>query len=144
MNRIKDYASFATWFVGLGYIALWPLASPELNGRPFGASIFCRDNSLSALDLLCDLAHSLPLPSGLHALGFTAAAFVTIRLLIYAIRRFRRAVGGAGVETVASVAATPRTQAAIAFVPKPSRRKAPPPLRAVKPRNHFGLRGMPR
>ena len=27
MNRIKDYSGFAAWFVGLGYIVLWPLTT---------------------------------------------------------------------------------------------------------------------
>ena len=141
MNRIKDYASFATWFAGLGYIVLWPLTSPDLAGRPYGASVFCRDNSLSALDLLCNSVHSLSLPPGLHALGFISAAVVTVRLLVHAIRRSRRAVAGA--EAAASVPIQRLPSAAAFAVPMPSRRKAPPPLRGVKPRNHFGLRGTP-
>ena len=70
MNRIKDYIGFAIWFAGLGYIVLWPVTSPDLGGKPFGASIFCRDASLSVLDLLCNSAHPLQLPPSLHALGF--------------------------------------------------------------------------
>ena len=43
MNRIKDYIGFAIWFAGLGYVALWPVSSPDLDGKPFGASIVCHD-----------------------------------------------------------------------------------------------------
>ena len=81
MNRIKDYAGFAIWFAGLGYIVLWPLTSPEFGGKPFGASIFCRDGSPSALDLLCNSAHPLQLPPGLHAMGILSAIVVMVRLL---------------------------------------------------------------
>jgi hypothetical protein len=140
MNRIKDYTSFAIWFAGLGYIVLWPLTAPEWDGRPFGTPIFCRDNSLSTLDLLCNSAHSLPLPPGLHALGFMAAVFVTTRLLYFAVWRSRRSAGA----EAANSPAAPVNRIQIAML-QPPKRKAPPrpPLRSVKPRNHFGLRGMP-
>src|SRR5512140_1301095 len=77
MNRIKDYLGFAIWFAGLGYIALWPVTSPDLGGKPFGASVFCRDTPLSVLDFLCHSAHPLQLPPNLHMLGFLSALFVT-------------------------------------------------------------------
>jgi len=130
MNRIKDYAVFAGWFAGLGYIVLWPVTASDLGGKPFGASIFCRDGLPSLLDLLCNSAHPLHLPPGLHALGFLSAVFVTIRLLLNAIWRARRAVSA--VEGEASSPAPP------------PRRKPARPYRPVKPRTHFGLRGMPR
>ena len=137
MNRIKDYTGFATWFAGLGYIALWPVTSPDLGGKPFGASIFCRDGSLSLLDLLCNSSHPLLLPPPLHALGFLSAVFVTMRLLLYAVRRSRRAAGRAAGEASALTAQMPVT-----IAPPPPRKPARP-LRPVKPRTHFGLRGMP-
>ncbi len=137
MNRIKDYTGFATWFAGLGYIALWPVTSPDLGGKPFGAFIFCRDGSLSVLDLLCNSSHSLLLPPPLHALGFLSAVFVTMRLLVYAVRRARRAAGRTAAEASARTAQMPVTIAPPP-PPKPAR-----PLRPVKPRTHFGLRGMP-
>lgn len=137
MNRIKDYTGFAAWFCGLGYIALWPVTSPDLGGPPFGASIFCRDGSLSLLDMLCNSAHALRLPPALHALGFLSAVFVTVRLLYYAVRRSRRA-------NVCSPADGPALSTRIpATIYKPPRRKPAPPLRRVKPRSHFGLRGSP-
>jgi hypothetical protein len=137
VNRIKDYSDFAAWFSGLGYIALWPLTSPDLGGKPFGASLLCRDGSLSLLDLLCNSAHPLQLPPALHGLGILAAAFVTVRLLLYAVRRLRRAAAARAAEASALVAQTP-----VAIQPPP-RRKPAPARRPVKPRTHFGLRGMP-
>jgi hypothetical protein len=142
MNRIKDYAGFATWFAGLGYIVLWPVTSPDLGGKPFGASIFCRDGSLSLLDLLCNSAHPLQLPAGLHVIGFISAVLVTIRLLLYAIRRARRAAATRAADAAARAVRIPVAP------PRPPQQQPPQksvrPLRPVKPRTHFGLRGMPR
>ena len=136
MNRIKDYARFVGWFAGLGYIVLWPVTSPELGGKPFGASVFCRDGSPGMLDFLCNSANPVQLPPGLHALGFLSAVFVTIQLLCYAIRRSRRM----------SRSATPPGSPAVStqdVLPRPRKQKPMPPLRPVKPRTHFGLRGRP-
>jgi hypothetical protein len=134
MNRIKDYAGFAGWFAGLGYIVLWPITAADLDGKPFGASIFCRDGAPSLTDFLCNAAHPLALPPGLHALGFLSAVFVTARLLVHTIKRMRRAAGLHASTAVANSAAV---------VPLPQRKPAPA-RRAVKPRSHFGLRGPPR
>ncbi len=131
MNRIKDYVGFVGWFAGLGYIVLWPVTSPDLGGKPFGATIFCRDGSAGLADFLCNSAHPLQLPPGLHVLGFLSAVFVTTRLLVYAIRRSRRTAG-----TISPMARIP---AALAPMRKPAPQRPP-----VKPRTHFGLRGMPR
>jgi len=131
MNRIRDYLGFVGWFAGLGYIVLWPVTAADLSGKPFGASLFCRDGLPGVLDLLCNSAHFLQLPPGLHALGFLSAVFVTIRLLLHAFRRTRRAA--------AATSATAPITAAFA----PPVRKSPPLRSAVKPRTHFGLRGMP-
>src|SRR5471032_287050 len=99
MNRIKDYAGFVGWFAGLGYIVLWPLTAADLGGKPFGASIFCYDGASGLTNFLCNTAHPLELPPGLHALGFLSALFVTTRLLMHAIRRTRRAASGAASTT---------------------------------------------
>ena len=133
MNRIKDYAGFVGWFAGLGYIVLWPITATDLGGKPFGASIFCTEGAPRLTDLLCNSAQPLHMPAGLHVLGFLSAAFVTIKLLLHAIRRTRRAAGG-------SVSPTVRIPAALTQVPprKPASRRPP-----IKPRTHFGLRGMP-
>ena len=135
MNRIKDYIGFAIWFAGLGYIALWPVTSPDLGGKPFGASIFCRDTPLSVLDFLCNSALPLQLPPNLHVLGFLSALFVTLRLLLYAFKRSRRAVGTRAADMSARMTRLPDAVA-------PPRRKPVRVLRPVKPRTHFGLRGM--
>ena len=132
MNRIKDYAGFVGWFAGLGYIVLWPITSDNLSGKPFGASIFCRDGAFSVPDFLCNSAHPLQMPEGLHALGFLSALFVTARLLVHGYKRSRRAAG---------VGKHPQIAAASAAPPPP---RMPSPQRPkVTPRTHFGLRVMP-
>jgi hypothetical protein len=136
MNRIKDYAGFAICFVGLGYIVLWPLTSPEFGGLPFGASIFCHDGSTSALDLLCNSTHPLALSSGLHAVGILSAVAVMLRLLSYVIRRSRRGIAG-GRESAL------KARIPVAVAPSTWRKPARP-FRPVKPRAQFGLRGTPR
>ena len=133
MNRIKDYIGFAIWFAGLGYIALWPITSTDLGGKPFGASFFCHDTPLGTLDFPCHSALPLQLPPSLHVLGLLSALFVTVRLLLYALKRSRRAVDARIADIPAHVTRLPDT------VPPLLR-----PLRPVKPRTHFGLRGMPR
>jgi hypothetical protein len=138
MNRIKDYAGFIGWFAGLGYIALWPVTAADLAGKPFGASVLCNDGALNLTDFLCKSVHPFVMPSGLHVIGCLSAVFVTSRLLTHAVRRTRRAVRK-GSKSGASIAAPNLTAAA----PPPPRR--PPPIRPmVKPRSHFGLRGVPR
>ena len=136
MNRIKDYVRFVIWFAGLGYIVLWPVTSPDLNGRPFGASIVCRDGALSLLDSLCNSAHWLQLPPGLHAIGSLSAIVVTVRLLLCGVKRWRRPAGTGVAQAPASTAPMPAAAA-------PSWRNPARPLRPVKPRTHFGLRGTP-
>jgi hypothetical protein len=133
MNRIKDYAGFAICFVGLGYIVLWPLTSPEFGGRPFAASVFCRDGSPSALDWLCNSAHPLQLSPGLHAVGILSAIVVMVRLLFYVIRRSRRSDAARDSAPAAQIPAVP-----------PAWRRPARPLRPVKARTQFGLRGTPR
>jgi len=137
MNRIKDYTGFVGWFAGLGYIVLWPLTVDNLSGKPFGVSIFCSDGPLSVPDFLCNSAHPLRMPSGLHVLGVMSAVFVTVRLVVYAFRRSRRTAGAR-----ASKATLPPERIS-AVLPRLPQRKPAPPRRKVEPRTHFGLRGMP-
>ena len=61
MDRVRNYISFVVWFVGLGYVALWPLAmtSPLLS-------------------------------PGLHLVGAAAALWVIARLVWLAMRRLMR------------------------------------------------------
>jgi cytochrome b561 len=72
----------------------------------------------------------LMLPPALHAVGVAAATLVPVRLLVRAVGRRCPAPG--------VVARKP------AAVLRPPRRKSSHPIRQVKPRSHFGLRGMPR
>ena len=139
MNRIKDYAGFAGWFAGLGYIVLWPITTRDLGGPSFGASIFCYDGGPGITNYLCNSAHSLQLPPGLHMLGFVSAAFVTTRLLAHSIKRVRRVAKRGKAEAPPATANS--ATVALRRLRKPPQ---PPPRRAVKPRTHFGLRGMPR
>jgi len=104
MNRIWEYISFVIWFLGLGYIVLWPLASTG----------------------------HLILPPALHMIGAASVIFVAIRLLLRAIIRWRRKAVGASAARSSDDDLPPPRQ-------KPAR-----PLPTVKPRSHFGLRGMPR
>ncbi len=78
---------------------------------------------LSSPDLLL-------LPPALHLLGVASALFVAVRLLLRAVGRRRAAVGAVPARKPTAVL-------------RPPRRKPAYPLRAVKPRSHFGLRGMP-
>jgi hypothetical protein len=130
MNRIKDYVCFAACFAGLGYVALWPITADEAGGS-FSASMFCRGGGPDWLGLLCQSAQPLRLPPGLHALGFMSAVFVTVRALVGAVKRSRRRALPA--PAVLQIADAP-----------PPLRKPRPPSSNLKPRTHFGLRGMPR
>jgi hypothetical protein len=137
MNRIKDYTGFAAWFAGLGYIVLWPLTSSEFGGQPFGASLVCRDSTPQLLDFVCNSTRPLSMAPGLHALGFMAAVFVATRLLVSGVRCSRRAV-----TPHTSVPSLLAAQTPHAAPPPP--RKPRPPGPTVRPRTHFGLRGVPR
>jgi hypothetical protein len=130
MNRIKDYVCFAACFAGLGYIVLWPVVADEA-GASFGASMFCRDGGPAWLGFLCQSAQPLRLPPGLHALGFMSAVFVAARAVVGVVKRSRPRSSPAS--ALQSVDETP-----------PPPRKPRLPLRNVKPRVHFGLRGVPR
>jgi hypothetical protein len=130
MNRIKDYSGFAAWFLGLGYLVLWPITADEFGGVSFGASILCREGAAQWLGLLCNAASALRLPPGLHLLGFMSALYVAARVLADTVRRSRHA----------SLSAT--SPALHADAPPP--RKPRPPRRYVKPRTQFGLRGLQR
>ena len=71
----------------------------------------------------------LTLPPALHAVGVATALLVPVRLLVRAVGRRR-----------AAPAVSPRKPTAVL---RPPRRKSSYPIRKVKPRSHFGLRGLP-
>jgi hypothetical protein len=129
MNRVRDYVGFAIWLLGVGYIVLWPLTSLD-HGAPFAASLVC---SLWPLGFLCDLPHPLALPPGLHVIGIVSAAWICLQLALHMVARVRRARADR-----AGSALNTRIPAALL---RASRRKPISPLRQVKPRSQFGLRG---
>lgn len=73
----------------------------------------------------------LTLPPALHAVGVAAAVLIPVRLVLRAISKRR-----AG----AVPAARPRKPSTVL---RPTRRRPVKPLRQVRARSHFGLRGMP-
>ena len=74
------------------------------------------------------------MPASVHAIGLTALAFLPWRAWVWWKRR-----GAANAAVAPAVTASPSPP----FTPIKQRRPAPPPKRNVKPRNHFGLRGVP-
>ncbi len=72
----------------------------------------------------------LLLPPALHVLGVASAMFVPVRLLLRAMSRRRAAPDAVPARKPAAVL-------------RPPRRKSSYPLRSVKSRSHFGLRGTP-
>jgi hypothetical protein len=75
MERLKDWAAFGVWFLGLSYIAMWAVTGPL--------------NRALALDV-----HPEMLPPSLHLAGLVAAITVFVRLLLVAIRSARRPPAG--------------------------------------------------
>ncbi len=67
MNRVWDYAGFIVWFIGLGYLVLWLVGSPE---------------------------HHMLSPT-FRLIGLASATFVAVRLLLLAIARWRVPFAGA-------------------------------------------------
>ncbi len=76
-----------------------------------------------------DAVHLSP---GLHVAGMLASVWVVAGLAWLPIRRWRRS---------RAAVRDPSLSGAVQLRPK---RPAPPPRRYVKPRSHFGLRGVPR
>jgi hypothetical protein len=132
MNRIKDYTCFATCFTGIGYIVLWPITAGEFGGAPLAASMLCHGGSAGWPGSLCDWAHPLRLPPGLHALGAVSALLAAARLLVCLYKRSRRRASPALALQVVQDA------------PPPAPRKPRAPLPWIKPRSQFGLRGVQR
>lgn len=136
MDRLKDYIGFAVWFAGLGYIAMWPLASSGDSGVPFGATILCADGPLRVADVLCHLPHPLPLPLPFHVLGALSTSIVAVLFFRLALNRSRRVRSLAS----ASQRMAPMPESPPARLPDSILQSLP----RVKPRSHFGLRGVRR
>jgi hypothetical protein len=90
--------------------------SGVLAGAPFCAGV-----TKGLLRWFCSHAEPRLLPPGLHGLGMIAAAAVILQLPVLALRGRRR-----------------RSLA------PPRRPSVPRPIPWVKPRRHFGMRGVPR
>ena len=135
MDRCRDYFSFAVWFAGVGYAVLWPFTAVGHGSDLFGASMVCGRANGGITAALCALPHLLSLPVGLHVLGLAAAMLVAARLARRLLRRWRSR------PTVIPAAALDMgLPGAIPAGPVRAMR----PMRKVKPRRHFGLRGAPR
>jgi hypothetical protein len=118
VNRVGDYCGFAMRFVGVGYIALLPLAASP----PAACQTL-------ALDYLCYLPHVFSLPPGLHVLGIISAGGLGIYLIVGRLTRWRRDRAQRALTLAARMPAA---------LTRASRRA---PRRQVKPRSHFGTRG---
>jgi hypothetical protein len=133
MDRVRAYINFAVWFIGLGYIVLWPLTVHDSGIATLEASFICGGRSFAQLDMLCNPAYPLRLSPGLHLVGLVSVVCIVLRLLLRQVRRSRRAL----------IALTPRTLATRIPAALRSRKKPVCPPRLIKPRKHFGLRGIP-
>jgi len=131
-NRVGDYCAFAVRFVGLGYLVLWPLASPD----PFGLARFCRSD---APYLLCRWPHPIELTPGLHLIGVFWAGALGIHLLLRGLARWRRVQAQRAQAAMMFDARVPA-----ALLRRPQRPPFQAPLPKVKPRSQFGLRAVPR
>ncbi len=78
MDRAKDHICFVIWFVGISYMALWPLALP------------CAGLATESWQNICQSQEALMLSPGLHLIGGAAACCVTLRLLLLLLRRLLR------------------------------------------------------
>ena len=106
-------------------------AERDDHGGPFGASLIC---ARRALAFLCRLPHPLMLPPGLHVIGLLSAGWVCARLLLRLICALAaRARPARDRPRALSRASRPRCCG--------RRGKSRSPLRQVKPRSQFGLRG---
>jgi predicted lipid-binding transport protein (Tim44 family) len=131
MQRLKDYAGFGVWFLGLGYILMWTFAGPlnwpfdRLPGETAGR--FCGGQAGGWLPGLCALAHPQTLSPPVHLVGLLAAITVLVRLLLIALRK-------------------PASSSAATAPGSPSRgwRRPEPTVKKIKSRDHFGLRGLRR
>ncbi|MBS0534939.1 MAG: hypothetical protein JSR72_12855 [Proteobacteria bacterium] len=141
MNRVKDHISFAVWFVGLSYAALWPTAVPNLvAGRIASAAaepaLGCSGLAVAQLQELCQSHEALMLSPGLHLAGIVAACWVTARLFWMPVRRLLRLLA-------ARADWRSRCRRIVGGALK-QRDKPPPAPRWVPPRRDFGLRGTSR
>jgi hypothetical protein len=128
-NRVRDYCGFAVRFVGVGYIALWPLAVSD----SFGPAGLCRPHAMP-WELFCHWPQLIRLTPGLHLIGIACAGALAIYLALRAAARLRRAHASQANAALTLTAGVPPGFTRTPFVA---------PLPKVKPRSQFGLRGDP-
>jgi hypothetical protein len=158
MSRVKDYISFAIWFVGLSYVAVWPMAVMESVAAwlepQARMSSACGGLVVAPLQQLCLAHEAVALSPGLHLIGTLAAFWVTVRLMVLlVILPLRRLLPvkavpdkAQAVLALARITSVLRNSLAPKFLgPLPRLRSRPvPPRRYVPPRREFGLRGRSR
>ncbi|MEJ2435773.1 MAG: hypothetical protein P8Y53_22510 [Pseudolabrys sp.] len=133
-NRVIDYCGFAVRFVGLGYVVVWPLSTPD----PFALARFCRPRA-APWQWLCHWPQLVHLTPGLHLLGLVCAGALAAHLALRQAARWRRAQV-LRASTARALAMDP-PPVAEARPPRHSAFAKPPPK--VAPRSQFGLRQGP-
>lgn len=148
MDRLKDYISFAIWFVGLSYVALWPMVVPDSIAAwlaPQARIPACGGLLIAPLQELCVAHEVVALSPGLHLIGTMAAFWVTARLmllvLLLTLRRLLPFLSPANPYDALSRARLALRQI---LTPLIGRRSRPSPPRYVAPRREFGMRGRSR
>lgn len=128
MKRVKDYASFAVWFVGMNYVVLRLLIACGHGVAINGVLSLCdrRVASHSA----CGLSAPQPLPFALHGIGLAAVTFVVVQLVLAGARRIRRKAASARRDPFSFAAWRVRMRIR--------------PITRTTPRSEFGLRGTER
>lgn len=142
MNRVRDYIQFAVWFVGLGYIVLWPLTARDNDIAKLSAYWACGDEPSEQVNWLCNPSHALHLSPGLHLVGLMSAICVIARVLMHRLCRSRRPPG-AEATAPAIASRIPMLLQRPARAPQPARQEPRSPVRSVRSRKYFGLRGVP-
>jgi len=128
MKRVKDYASFAVWFIGASYIVLWPLLARGHGVAVSRALSLCDVRVGSASE--CSLSAPPALPFALHGIGMAAVIFVLVQLILAVAKRIHR--------KAASACRDPFSIAAWRI------RMRIRPIAHNTPRREFGLRGTDR
>jgi len=148
MDRVKDYICFIVWFVGLSYVALWPMAVPDVVMSWLSPeeqlSRGCEGLSVASLREFCEVHAAAALSPGLHLIGMLAAFWVTARLMALLIRRLLLALlRHPALNRLSPARFRAVLRQPLALPTWPRCRPAPPP-RYVPPRREFGLRRPPR
>lgn len=133
-NRVVDYGAFAVRFVGFGYLALWPLSTPDR----FGLGRLCRPDA-PGWRLFCHWPQLIHLTPGLHLIGVFCAGALAVHLTLRLAARFRRARAKRADAARAANVGVPQ-----ALARTPQRSVFAAPLPKIKPRSAFGLRPSPR